>query len=91
MLAAALSVYVTDATLDSTGAAAKYGFTVSGGGVGTASFGVGCSGDTFVANNTRLTVMDLLLATDAQAVNGVLYGGNTTKRNEANTVYNAIN
>jgi hypothetical protein len=32
-----------------------------------------------------------LLATDAQAVNGLLYNGNTTMRNEANTVYSALN
>jgi hypothetical protein len=44
-----------------------------------------------VANNTTLTVMDLLLATDAQAVNGVLYGGNATRRKEANDVYSALN
>ena len=44
-----------------------------------------------MANNTTMTVMDLLLATDAQAVNGVLYNGNTAKRNKANDVYSAVN
>jgi uncharacterized membrane protein len=92
VLATALSVYVTNATLDSTQVAAQYGFTVSGDGVGTATFNVGTSGDAFgVANNSTLTVMDLLLATDAQAVRGVLYNGNSTKRHEANTVYSALN
>jgi hypothetical protein len=44
-------------------------------------------GDAFgVANNMTLTVMDLLSATDAQAVNGILYNGNATKRKEANDV-----
>jgi hypothetical protein len=38
-----------------------------------------------------MTVMDLLLATEAQAVNGLLYNGNTAKRNEANAVYSALN
>ena len=38
-----------------------------------------------------MTVMDLLLAADAQAVDGVLYGGNTTKRNEATNIFSAIN
>jgi hypothetical protein len=33
----------------------------------------------------------LLMTTDAQAVDGVLYGSNTTKRNEANAVYSAVN
>jgi hypothetical protein len=92
VLATALSVYATNATLDATGVAAQYGFTVSGNGVGTATVNVGSNGDACgVANNTVLTVMDLLLATDEQAVNGVLYGGNTTRRNEANSVYSAVN
>jgi hypothetical protein len=92
VLATALSVYATNAALDSTGVAANYGFTVSGDGVGTAAVNVGSDGTAFgVANNTVLTVMDLLLATDAQSVSGVLYGGNSTKRNMANDLYSAVN
>jgi hypothetical protein len=92
VLATALSVYATNATLDGTGVATKYGFVVSGDGVGAATWNVGSGGDAFgVDNNSTLTVMDLLLATDAQAINGVLYGGNTTRRNEANAVYSALN
>jgi hypothetical protein len=92
VLATALSVYVTNATLDSTKVAASYGFTVSGDGAGTATVNVGSNGGAFgVANSSTLTLMDLLLATDAQAVNGVLYGGNATRRNEANNVYSAVN
>jgi hypothetical protein len=61
-------------------------------GVGTATVNVGSNGVAFgLANNTTLTVMDLLLATDAQAVNGVLYGGNTAQRTAANSVYSAVN
>ena len=85
-------VYVTNATLDPTAVAASYGFTVSGDGAGKATAKVGSNGDAFgVANNTTLTLMDLLLAADVQAVNGVLYNGNTTKRNEANNVFSAVN
>jgi hypothetical protein len=92
VLAAALSVYVTNAALDPTLATASSGFTVSGDGAGTATMNVGSNGDALgVSNNTTLTVMDLLLATDAQAVNGVLYNANTAKRNHANTVYSAVN
>src|SRR5262249_30303467 len=92
VLATALSVYATNATLDSTQAAAKYGFIVSGNGVGTTTFNVGASGDAFgVANNTTMTIMDLLAAADAQAGDGGLYNGNTGKRNEANNVFSAIN
>jgi hypothetical protein len=92
VLATALSVYATNATLDATGVAARYGFTVSGDGLGAAAVNIGSDGDAFgVANNTTLTVMDLLLATDAQSINGVLYGGNTTRRAHANDVYSAVN
>jgi hypothetical protein len=91
VLATALSVYATNATLDGTQAAAKYGFKVSGYGLGTATFNVGSNGDAFgVANNTTMTVLDLLLATDSQAGNGLLYYGNTTLRTEANNVFNAL-
>jgi streptogramin lyase len=92
LLATALSVYVTSATLDPTKVAASYGFTVSGDGAGTATASVGGNGDAFgVANNTTMTLMDLLLAADAQAVNGVLYNGNATRRSEANNVFSAVN
>ena len=92
VLATALSIYATNATLDPTKVAASYGFTVSGNGAGTATVNVGSNGDAFgVANNSTMTLMDLLLATDAEAVNGVLYNGNATKRNEANNVYSAVN
>jgi hypothetical protein len=92
VLATALSVNVTNVTLDPTKVAAQYGFTVSGDGAGTATANVGGNGDAFgVADNSTLTLMDLLLATDAQAVNGLLYNGNTTKRNGANSVYSAVN
>jgi hypothetical protein len=92
VLATALSVYVTSATLDSTPAAAPYGFTVSGYGVGTATYNVGANGAAFgVADNTAVMVIDLLRAADAQAVNGLLYGGNLTLRTKANNVFSALN
>jgi hypothetical protein len=92
VLATALAVYATSATLDPTQAAASYGFVVSGDGLGAATWNVGSDGDAFgVANNTSMTVMGLLLATDDQAVSGLLYNGNTARRNEANAVYSALN
>jgi hypothetical protein len=91
VLATALSVYATNATLDSTQVATQYGFIVSGDGVGTATWNVGRDGAAFgVANNTTLTVMDLLLATNDQAVAGVLYGGNKVLRGEASDLYAAV-
>jgi hypothetical protein len=92
VLAVALSVYATSATLDPTQVAANYGFVVSGDGVGAATWNVGTAGDAFgVANNTSLTVMGLLLATDDQAIMGLLYNGNAARRNEASPVYSALN
>jgi hypothetical protein len=38
-----------------------------------------------------MTVMDLLLASETRAIDGLLYNGNTAKRNEANAVYSALN
>jgi hypothetical protein len=53
---------------------------------------VGANGAAFgVADNTVVAIMDILLAADAQAVNGVLYNGNTTKCNKANSAFSAIN
>ena len=92
VLATALAVYVTDATLDPDHVAAQYGFTVSGDGVDTATVNVGTDGAAFgVANGTRLTVLDLLLATNKNAVHGVLYNGDNTLRTEANDLFSQIN
>jgi hypothetical protein len=89
VLATALSVHATNATLAPTQVAA---FTVSGDGAGTATANVGSNGDAFgMSNNTTMTLLNLLLAADARAVNGVLYGGNAAKRNEANNVFSAVN
>jgi hypothetical protein len=91
VLAAALSVYVTNATLDPTKAAESYGFTVSGAGLGTATFGVGPDGAAFgVADGTTLTVLDLLRATDAQAVNGLAYNGDKRLRRKAQDLYHDL-
>ena len=90
--ATALAVYVTDGTLDDTGVGPQYGFTVGGNGVATAAFNVGGNGAAFgVADNATMTVMDLLLAADAQSAGGVLYGGNAVRRTKANNVFGAIN
>ncbi len=92
VLATALAVYVTDPTLDSTGVGTQYGFTVGGNGLATATYNVGASGAAFgMADNTKMTVMDILLAADSQAVDGVLYNGDSVKSNKANNVFSGIN
>jgi hypothetical protein len=38
----------------------------------------------YLHGSDSLRVMDLLLATDAETINGALSDGNTTRRNKAN-------
>jgi hypothetical protein len=69
-----------------------YGFTVSADGLGTHSFNVGADGAAFgVADKTTLNAYALLEAVDRQAVNGVLYHGDTTLRKDANDLFDALN
>jgi RHS repeat-associated protein len=91
VLATALSVYATTSFLGGT-AGTQYGFTVTAGGLGASTWNVGSSGAAFgVANNTTLTVIQLLQAADQRAVNGVLYNGNALLRGEANDLFDALN
>jgi hypothetical protein len=99
----ALAVYVTNQNLAGTTAAA-YGFLVTEHGVGVATFDVGeANRDLFglaPSQSTVMTVMDILLATDSQTHDGVLFDrdGNhqidsTEKilRTRAHDVFSAIN
>ena len=79
----------------------SYGFTVTEYGLGFATFNVGDNGDAFgVADDTEMTVLDLLLATNEMTVNGLLYdldGDGLIDRAErdlramANDVFSGIN
>lgn len=90
-LAVAFAVYVTNTSLAGN-VAVGYGFEVSRFGTGASTYSVGSNGAAFgVPNNTRLTVLQILQAADARAVNGVLYDGDTSLRNKANTVFDGIN
>jgi hypothetical protein len=100
VIATAFALYVTNQTLAGTTAAA-YGFQVTSTGVGTRTFSVGNDGAAFgTANNSSLSVMDLLLAANARAHNGLLYdmngngqidGSEASYRTMANDVFAAIN
>jgi len=91
VMALAFATYVTNQSLAGD-AATKYGFVVTEYGVGIATFNVGSAGEAFgVEDNTEMTVMDILKATNDQSVDGVLYGGDTVLRSMANAVYTAIN
>ena len=91
VLAVALAAYVTNSSLAGS-AAVKYGFTVTAGGTGASTYNVRLNGAAFgVANNSTLTVLDILKKANSIAVRGVLYNGNNSLRNMANTVFDGIN
>ena len=100
-MAVALSVYVTNETLAGT-IAENFGFLVTANGVGVSTFNVGSNGDAFnVEDDSDLTILDLLLATNSFSMSGVLYDLDgdsdavddieTLLRSMANDVFSAIN
>jgi hypothetical protein len=100
VMATAFAVYVTNQTLARTTAAA-YGFQVSATGLGTQTFNVGSKGAALgVADNSSLSVMDLLLAVSVRSPNDLLYdmngngqtdGSEASYRTMANDLFTAIN
>jgi hypothetical protein len=88
VLATALSVYATMSSLGG-GAGAAYGFQVSAAGLGARSVKV--VGVPFVGGAATLTVYQLLLAVDRQAVAGVLFDGDSVLRLAANALFTALN
>jgi hypothetical protein len=100
VMATALAVYMTNQSLAGATATA-YGFQVTQYGVGARAFNVGNKGAAFgVANNSDLSVMDLLLAVNARSHNGLLDDQNgdgvisaseESLRSMANDVFSGIN
>jgi hypothetical protein len=91
VLATALNVYATTASLGGT-AGAAYGFSVSAWGLGAYSYSVGSDGAAFdVPNNTTLTAYGLLVAVNKKAKNGVLYNGDRALQAEAADLFGAMN
>ena len=96
VMAVAFATYVTNSNLAGGTQATSYGFIVqsntTGGGTGSATYNVGTSGAALgVANNTVLSIMDILKKTDEMSTSGVLYNGDVFLRNLANTLYDSIN
>ncbi|MHC4294042.1 MAG: hypothetical protein ACYSTL_00485, partial [Planctomycetota bacterium] len=92
VMATAFAVYVTNTGLAGGTVAAGYGFIVDENGVGISTWNVGTSGAAFgVEDNTEMTIIDLLLATNDQSVDGALYNLDAVLRELANDVYSAIN
>jgi hypothetical protein len=92
VLAVALNVYATTASLGGT-AGVAYGFTVSAAGLGARTYNVGNNdGAAFgVANGTTLNVYELLMAVNNKAVNGVLDNGDPTSQAETANLFNSLN
>ena len=103
VMATALAVYVTNEDLAGT-TAASYGFLVTEHGVGISTFDVGDANRAAfglsATDSTVLAVIDILLATDSLAHDGLLYDQNDNHqidsieqalRTMANEVYSAIN
>jgi hypothetical protein len=91
VMALALSVYVTNASLVQS-TASHYGFMVTEYGVGVSTFHIGSFGAALGRHDgSIMTVMDILLAADQHAVGGVLFGGDRLLRELANRLFSAIN
>jgi probable HAF family extracellular repeat protein len=91
VLATALNVYATTASLGGT-AAQAYGFRVTAEGLGANSFNVGRDGAAFgVADGTTLNVFQLLRAVDRRAVRGVLYNGDRHLGDLAEDLFERLN
>ena len=93
VMAAALAVYVTDSDLAGN-TAESYGFLVTAEGAGAATFNVGDAGAAFglIDGGSRvMTVLDILHATNDQAVEGRLYDMDLMLQELADKVYTMIN
>ena len=105
-MATALATFFTSSNLSGGNVAASYGFNVTQIGVGTKVVNIGSSGAAFgVSNNTNMTIMSLLLATNDRTgarINsysnvydtngdGVLDNTEKALRVLANTIYSDIN
>jgi FG-GAP-like repeat/IPT/TIG domain len=76
VLATAFDIYATTSSLGGN-AAAAFGFRITADGLGARTYDVRCTGAAFgVANETTLTVSQIMQAVDQQASGGVLYAAN---------------
>jgi hypothetical protein len=99
VFATALAVYATTSSLGgqslvASGLAAKYGFVVSVGGTGNATFNIGNNGAAAgVPNGTTLTVLQLLHIANVNfnPTTGLFYGGDPVLTSDLNNIFNGIN
>jgi hypothetical protein len=93
VLAAAFATYATNSGLaGSSNIASRYGFSISATGTGAKRFSVGTSGAALgVANDSLLTISQMLTLANSFASGGTLYASNTSLRTAANVLFTAIN
>ncbi len=91
VLGLAFATYVTDSDLAGN-VAASFGFRVSAAGTGAATVNVGKYGEVVgVADNSTVTVMQVLNAINAGSSGGVVFGSNHSLRIAANELVSMIN
>jgi hypothetical protein len=93
VLAAAFATYATNSGLaGASNIASRYGFSISATGTGAKRFSVGTSGAALgVANDSLLTISQMLTLANSFASGGTLYASNTSLRTAANVLFTAIN
>ena len=92
VFAVALATYATNSTLAGGTYAATYGFSVSTSGTGAKTFSVGSAGSALgVANNSVMTIMDILKKVNSVASGGTIFSSNSTNRSLVNNLLDAIN
>ncbi len=93
VMATALNVYASTLSLGGTAAEApQYGFDATAAGLGAAEFNVGNNGQAFnVANNSTLTVSQMLAVANTKSSNDVLYNNVTSLLVMAYNMFSQIN
>jgi hypothetical protein len=91
VMATALNVYASTLGLGGT-AASTYGFNPTAAGLGAAEFQIGSNGSAFgVANNSTITVSQMLAAVNSKSSNDVLYNGVSSLLNQCYNELGQVN
>ncbi|HMN42668.1 MAG TPA: SdrD B-like domain-containing protein [Phycisphaerales bacterium] len=92
VLAAALSIYVTNSAYAGGTMASSFGFRVNLAGSGFSTYSTGGSGSLLgLGNNTSQILFDLISGADRAASNGIIYSGNSSARTNLYNYFRAMN
>jgi hypothetical protein len=90
VLATALSIYATTTSLGGS-IGESYGFDVSGGGLNSMLYNIGKNGAAFgAANYSKLSVFQIMSATNAAAVNGDLWSNSLSMQKLATAAFDGL-